>query len=71
MIEAEILEKLQRISIKERIKIIEVILRTIENDMGSDSEQRISGGEYPLRGKVIRYDAPYEPVAAEDWEVLA
>lgn len=25
---------------------------------------------YPLRGKVIRYDNPAEPVALEDWEVL-
>ena len=26
--------------------------------------------EYSLRGKVIRYDNPTEPVAQEDWEVL-
>lgn len=25
---------------------------------------------YPLRGKVIRYVDPTEPVALEDWEVL-
>ncbi|MBW4667039.1 MAG: hypothetical protein KME60_06220 [Cyanomargarita calcarea GSE-NOS-MK-12-04C] len=25
---------------------------------------------YPLRGKVVRYDDPTEPVALEDWEVL-
>ncbi len=25
---------------------------------------------YPLRGKVIRYDDPTEPVGVEDWEVL-
>ena len=25
---------------------------------------------YTLRGKVIRYDNPTEPVALEDWEVL-
>jgi hypothetical protein len=25
---------------------------------------------YPLRGKVIRYDDPTEPVALEDWEYL-
>ena len=25
---------------------------------------------YPLRGKVIHYDDPTEPVALEDWEVL-
>jgi hypothetical protein len=25
---------------------------------------------YPLRGKMFRYDDPYEPVAEDDWEVL-
>lgn len=25
---------------------------------------------HPLRGKVIRYDNPTEPVAQEDWEAL-
>jgi hypothetical protein len=25
---------------------------------------------YPLRGTVIRYDDPTEPVALEDWEAL-
>jgi hypothetical protein len=25
---------------------------------------------YPLRGKVVRYDDPTEPVALEDWEIL-
>ncbi|MBF0101077.1 MAG: hypothetical protein HQK77_09245 [Desulfobacterales bacterium] len=25
---------------------------------------------YPLRGKLIEYDNPFEPVAIEDWEVL-
>ncbi|MBN3925171.1 hypothetical protein [Nostoc sp. NMS4] len=25
---------------------------------------------YPMRGRVIRYDHPTEPVALSDWEVL-
>ena len=25
----------------------------------------------PLQGKVLRYDQPTEPVAQDDWEVLA
>lgn len=33
---------------------------------GQTSEQR----DYPLRGKVVRYDNPLEPVAQEDWEAL-
>ncbi|MBC6472243.1 MAG: hypothetical protein GDA48_05040 [Hormoscilla sp. GM102CHS1] len=72
MIESEILEKLQETSIVERIQIIEAILRSVKNNMRKASEQQILPGQYPLRGKVIRYDDPYEPaVAAEDWEALA
>jgi hypothetical protein len=26
---------------------------------------------YPLRGKTIRYDAPTDPVAADDWSALS
>ncbi len=25
---------------------------------------------YPLKGKLITYESPFEPVALEDWEVL-
>jgi hypothetical protein len=25
---------------------------------------------YPLRGKILRYDNPTEPVALKDWDVL-
>ena len=26
---------------------------------------------YPLRGRAIRYDAPTEPVAAQDWDAIS
>ena len=26
------------------------------------------GDRYPLRGSVLRYDDPFEPVASDDWE---
>ena len=26
--------------------------------------------QYPLRGSVLRYDEPFEPVAEDDWEAL-
>ena len=26
--------------------------------------------EYPLRGKVLRYERPTDPVAEEEWEAL-
>lgn len=35
------------------------------------SSSKTNTDSYPLRGTVIRYDDPFEPVAsAEDWEVL-
>jgi hypothetical protein len=69
MIESDILEKLQGTSIEERILIIEAILQTVKNDMRSTSLPQLTS-EHPLRGKVIRYEDPYEPVAVEDWEAL-
>ncbi|MCF3576511.1 hypothetical protein [Planktothrix agardhii] len=69
MIESDILEKLQGTSIEDRILIIEAILQTVKNDMRSTSLPQMTS-EHPLRGKVIHYDDPYEPVAVEDWEAL-
>ena len=71
MIESEIIEKLQGTSIEDRILVIEAILRTVKSDMRAISSQQILSGQSPLQGKVIRYDEPYEPVAAEDWEALS
>jgi hypothetical protein len=71
MTESEIIEKLQGTSIEERIQIIEAILQTVKNDMRSTSSQQHPSEHHPLRGKVVHYDNPYEPVALEDWDVLA
>jgi hypothetical protein len=71
MIDSETLEKLQNVSIEERITIIETILQSLKNDMRSASIQKTSSGPNPLKGKVIHYDDPYQPVVAEDWEALA
>ncbi|MGI0495936.1 hypothetical protein [Limnospira platensis] len=67
MIESEILKKIQGTSIEERILIIEAILKTVKKDMRS---RQLSSQDKPLNGKVIYYDNPYEPVAADDWEAL-
>ncbi|NOZ05723.1 MAG: hypothetical protein GXP41_05145 [Chloroflexi bacterium] len=32
--------------------------------------ERKSGNRYPLRGKPIRYVAPYNSVAEADWDIL-
>ncbi len=58
------------LSIEARIRLIKAILRSLKQDMRSVSQQ-IPSESNPLRGKVIRYDNPYEPVAAEDWQALA
>lgn len=71
MIESEILEKLEGTSIEERIQVIEAILRTVKSDMRAVPSQQVLAGQGSLKGKVIRYDDPYEPVALEDWEALA
>jgi hypothetical protein len=36
----------------------------------SPVRQSAKSKRYPLRGKLIRYDAPFESVAEDDWEVL-
>ena len=71
MLDSEILEKLQGASIEERIRVIEAILRSLKQDMRSAPSQQIPSESNPLRGKVIRYDDPYQPVVAEDWEALS
>ena len=71
MLDSEILEKLQGTSIEERIRVIEVILRSLKHDIRSASSQQILSESNPLRGKVVHYDDPYKPVAAEDWKALA
>lgn len=43
--------------------VVEVILRLREDR--KDGKDR-----YPLRGKILRYDKPTEPVAQSEWDVL-
>ena len=33
------------------------------------SQKKRSNESYPLRGEPYRYDLPYDPVAADEWEV--
>ena len=51
--------------------VVEVIIlqpQTAQHQIKSLETQNTN--LYPLRGKVIRYDDPTEPVALEDWEYL-
>jgi hypothetical protein len=36
----------------------------------SHARQPVKATRYPLRGKLIRYDAPFDSVAEDDWDVL-
>ena len=71
MSESEILEKLQGLLIEERIRVIEAILRSLKRDISLAPSRQAVAENRPLRGKVIRYDDPYDPVAADDWEATA
>jgi hypothetical protein len=42
---------------------LEVIVLAYEEQTGTSEC-------YPLRGTPYRYDAPFDPVAADEWEVL-
>ena len=44
-------------------EVVEVIILSRE-----DTER--TAQDFPLRGKVLRYEQPTEPVAQDDWEVL-
>ena len=70
MLDSEILEKLQGSSIEDRIRVIEAILNTLKHDMRSPTSQQFSSQSNLPKGKVIYYNNPYEPVAAEDWQAL-
>jgi hypothetical protein len=43
-------------------EIVEVIILSREDKM-------CGARDFPLRGKVLRYEKPTEPVAQDDWEV--
>ena len=45
-------------------KMVEIII--IEE--GGDGENPMKKDEFPLRGSVLRFEDPTEPVAEEDWE---
>ncbi len=42
--------------------LVEITIKLRDNKSHAD--------RYPLRGKVLRYDDPTEPVAQEDWDTL-
>jgi hypothetical protein len=70
MLDANTLNQLHGASIEERIRVIEMILKSLKQDFRDSNAQSIAE-QHPLRGKVRYYEDPYEPIAAEDWEASA
>lgn len=50
------------------VEIIILEAKTLQQTVATLNQPEAN--HYPLRGKVVRYDDPTEPVALEDWEVL-
>jgi len=44
-------------------ELVEIIILPLENRVNETNS-------YSLKGKVIKYDQPTEPVAQNDWDVL-
>jgi hypothetical protein len=44
-------------------EVVEVIILSREDKIRA-------ARDFPLQGKILRYDKPTEPVAQDDWEVL-
>jgi len=42
---------------------VEIVVSEIEPELAAKER-------YPLRGSVLRYDQPFEPVAEDDWEAI-
>ncbi len=58
MLDANILNRLNEASIEERIAIIEMILKSLKQDLRASNAQSIAG-QHPLRGTVSHYTDPY------------
>jgi len=42
----------------------------LEITIRAEAQPAPSKQSYPMRGKVIKYDRPFDPVAEDDWEAL-
>jgi UDP-glucose 6-dehydrogenase len=70
MLDTNILNQLHGASIEDRIAVIEMILKSLKQDLRASNAHSVAE-QHPLRGKVRYYEDPYESVAAEDWEASA
>lgn len=63
----EILEQIQKLPEEDRLALEEQLAQ-----WGEAKTPRETNGQvrYPLRGSVVRYERPIEPVAENDWEAI-
>ena len=62
MLDADISNQLKEASIEERIRIIEMILRSLKQDLRASKVQSVAT-QRPLRGTVRHYEEPYDSAA--------
>jgi hypothetical protein len=61
----EILQRIQQLPAEDRMILDEHLTQLAEHHWAQNGKEHPG---YPLRGSVVRYDEPTEPVADNDWE---
>ena len=63
----EILERIQHLPAEDRMLLDEQLTQLAERQWSQNGKVP---PRYPLRGSVVRFDQPTEPVADSDWEAV-
>jgi hypothetical protein len=63
----EILQRIQHLPEEDRLILEEQLTQLVERQWSQNGTEQ---PRYPLRGSVVRYDEPTEPVADDDWEAI-
>ncbi len=63
----EILQRIQHLPEEDRLILEEQLTQLAERQSSQNGKEQ---PRYPLRGSVVRYDEPTEPVADDDWEAI-
>jgi hypothetical protein len=61
----EILDRIQQLPAEDRVVLDERLTQLAECQWSRNGKEQ---PRYPLRGSVVRFDGPTEPVAENDWE---
>ncbi|EKV01264.1 hypothetical protein Lepto7375DRAFT_3419 [Leptolyngbya sp. PCC 7375] len=78
----EIIQAAQQLNVQEQIQLVSQLVQTLEQVIQKSiatthlqpptkpKNTEAASHSHLLKGKVKYYDAPYEPVAIEDWDAL-